>query len=599
MNRKNLILLALLFVFEVLFYQQKPGVNMLIFNTLLLIGSLLYKPELKSNLKWLLMAISLLISSACVAYYGDALSCITAFITIAVIASLHFESKSSVGVALAGTMLSYICSPFYFIQDVINQVNTWQETKDKYGLTKIGLALLATVIVLVFFFIYRSSNVMFYSFTQNINLDFISLSWILFTINGLLLIFTFFNYRPFNFFKRYIDEPNQILISNELNNKTNKDFALNPTLELFTGRFLLILLNILLLIVNTLDFNYFIKGQLPSGVSYSEYVHQGVGLLIFSIIIAISIILFLFRGELNFYKQSKFLRVLAYIWIFQNILIAISILLRNNMYINALGLTEKRIGVYVYLLLCIIGLVITILKLKNKYSNAYFIRLTSWIFYAILLLSCPINWDNIITKHNLQRTDIAENIDYLNSLSDSNLPLLLAYAKEHSLDTQVNSNQIEYSIHGPQQTMYNNLTQERTWKSYTIDRYYIDKALQNVDLQKFQLSYINISKIDVLCRFKNLKELELDNCYNFDNQNIRNLSQLKKLSITNSSISSINFLYHMPNIEYLDLSNSKIKNYAPLLSMKNLKTLKINKPNNKITKYLQDHLPNTQIEFIN
>src|SRR5690606_9210762 len=64
---------------------------------------------------------------------------------------------------------------------------------------------------------------------------------------------------------------------------------------------LFVLLNLLILSVNITDLVFLWGGaELPEGVSYSQMVHQGVGSLIFSIILAVSVILFVFNGKAKF-----------------------------------------------------------------------------------------------------------------------------------------------------------------------------------------------------------------------------------------------------------------------------------------------------------
>jgi hypothetical protein len=119
----------------------------------------------------------------------------------------------------------------------------------------------------------------------------------------------------------------------------------------YTGVLLLAMLNILLATVNGLDIYYLgILHTTPAGITFSQYLHNGTDSLIASIILAVSVILFYFRGYLNFYEGNKWLKALTYLWIAQNIMLVISTAYRNTVYIGDYGLTHKRIGVYVYLI---------------------------------------------------------------------------------------------------------------------------------------------------------------------------------------------------------------------------------------------------------
>ena len=61
--------------------------------------------------------------------------------------------------------------------------------------------------------------------------------------------------------------------------------------------------------------------------------------------------LYYFRGRLNYHSKNKTLKLLAYVWIAQNIFMILSTAYRNNMYIEESGISYKKIGLYVYLML--------------------------------------------------------------------------------------------------------------------------------------------------------------------------------------------------------------------------------------------------------
>src|SRR5690606_33191061 len=91
----------------------------------------------------------------------------------------------------------------------------------------------------------------------------------------------------------------------------------------------------------------------------------------------------------------------------------------------------KRIGVYVYLLLCLIGLVTTLVKVLSQKSNWFLIRINSWAFYTVFVMSCPINGDNIIVSYNCKNYKMVEikHIDrgYQSELSHTNLATLFHF----------------------------------------------------------------------------------------------------------------------------------------------------------------------------
>jgi hypothetical protein len=172
--------------------------------------------------------------------------------------------------------------------------------------------------------------------------------------------------------------------------------------------------------INSVWFNFKCEGQY-----LKQYVHQGTYLLILSILISIAIILYFFRGNLNFYKQNKFLKYLSFIWLAQNGILAISVGIRNFRYIEHYNLAYKRIGVAIFLLLTLYGLYTVLLKVKKKKSTFYLFKTNALAFYIILVISSLVNWDKCIATYNFSHSDTAFlDLDYLSSFSDKTLPYL-------------------------------------------------------------------------------------------------------------------------------------------------------------------------------
>ena len=119
-----------------------------------------------------------------------------------------------------------------------------------------------------------------------------------------------------------------------------------------------------------------------------------------------TIIIYFFRGKLNFYSKNQFLKTLAYIWIGQNALLAASVLMRNMQYINSFGLAYKRIGVLIFLILIIIGLATMVQKVAQRKSFFYLLNANSWATYIVLIFATSISWDTYITNYNLKFKEV-------------------------------------------------------------------------------------------------------------------------------------------------------------------------------------------------
>jgi len=196
--------------------------------------------------------------------------------------------------------------------------------------------------------------------------------------------------------------------------------------EFISAIVLLILVNVLLFIVNAIDIRWVWFGfEYTEEFNLKQFVHEGTYLLIISILLSIIIMLYYFRRNLNFYPKKRIIQKLAYIWIVQNFILVISVIIRNLHYVTYWGLAYKRIGVFIFLAAVIFGLITLYLKIKRKKSFYHLLRVNSLAIFLILVSSSLFNWDGIIAKHNLNHP-IKDHMEtsYLLSMSDKILPLI-------------------------------------------------------------------------------------------------------------------------------------------------------------------------------
>jgi hypothetical protein len=184
-------------------------------------------------------------------------------------------------------------------------------------------------------------------------------------------------------------------------------------------------LNILIFSLNLLDFSTLWLGKTGENINYSAELHDGTNALIFSIVMAMMVILYFFRGNLNFYKKNKIIQLLAYLWIVQNAFLVASVFLRDYHYMDMHGLTYKRIGVLVFLLLCIIGLITVYIKVKQQKTLFYLLKANGLMWYVLLLFFSCFNWDVIILSFNIaHQFKVAADVPHVQKMSDKIIPVL-------------------------------------------------------------------------------------------------------------------------------------------------------------------------------
>lgn len=231
----------------------------------------------------------------------------------------------------------------------------------------------------------------------------------------------------------------------------------------------LVTLNVLIFSANLADLRYvwFDYGN-ASPQELSQYVHSGTSLLIIAILLAMGVILWYFRGNLNFYPDKGLLKLMAYIWIAQNAMLALSVGLRNWQYVQQYGLAPLRLGVFWFLMLVGFGLLSMFLKVKHEKSIYYLLRQNGWAFFISMLVASSINWDNWITRYNLQaNTQTLDTHFLLYRISDKNIALLWKYQDQITEKSDLEAARVEELLMRKQQHFLNRLGRQ-DWRGWNV-----------------------------------------------------------------------------------------------------------------------------------
>lgn len=402
---------TLIFIF--IFYNEDVGLNATL--TGLLIWFLLYqqpiKPENKKDF-WLL-SVCVFISALSFAWYGDAFSFFAMFVSIIV---LGFQSQYP--------KINIVLYPFLWFLNYAGFI--FKFFSFKYWLPKkiagnnlfkkfLAIVAIPSFFVITFIAIYANGSDIFYSFFQNISLN---LNFIQIVFLGCFGFFLFFNVW-------YVFIPKIVIKMNTqlgMNFSTGKQINLKPTFSFLeidferkSGEISLILLNILLVFF-IITYNYEQFFSIAKTATLSDEVHQRVATIIFSIIMAIGVIMFYFKSSFNFDKKAGLLKKLSYVWIILNALLIVSAFIKNAEYVSVLGLTFKRIGVFIFLALSLIGLFITYLKLHFSKTNIFLLNRMMRVFFITFIITSCINFSRIVTKYNIafHKND---DVEYLKNLN--------------------------------------------------------------------------------------------------------------------------------------------------------------------------------------
>ncbi len=397
MKKYHLILVCSL-IFTLLFYNESVGVNLSIFGLVLTGIICFFFQDQFTSRSHLVLVVTSILSCIAFAWYGDFVS----FLALAMsVCFLQFKTQE--------TNLKIVqVFPLAFINGITSLgrmllFSQWlpkREIKNDFAKKLIAYFLIPTVFVGLFFTVYAFGSDHFSALFTDYYLDVNFFQLILIALLGFYLSFTFWNYWiPEAFYEK------NSLLDNDFNNqneiKNQRIFSyLDIDFERRSGEITLVLLNVLLLVF-IVTYNYEQFFEVVEKSKLSADTHERVNSVIFSIVMAVGVILFYFKGGFNFDEKAKNLKRLSKIWILLNGILIISTIIKNSEYVSFFGLTYKRLGVYAFLILAIIGLVFTFLKITKKKTNAYLINQMVWYFYGTILLCSYVNWGNLITNYNI------------------------------------------------------------------------------------------------------------------------------------------------------------------------------------------------------
>ncbi|MEI7597183.1 MAG: DUF4153 domain-containing protein [Bacteroidota bacterium] len=619
MKRKDLCLIIATAIYSFLFYRQSAGINFLLFSIVLTIMQIVLSPNWKTNKKIIVAAIASILSGVSVMLYGNTLAVISNITSLSMLVAFSTTNRNSIISASINTVYSYASSFIYIMIDWVDRShkrkNEKNENAPKNSISKVWFFVIPIFLFIVFFIFYQNSNPIFKDFTKKINLDFISLSWINFTFWGFVWLYGYFYFRNIGFVNSWEIKENNLTLEELPEDKdTFWGRILNLQNKNMIGLSTLIMLNLLLFIVNILDVQYiWIQQNLPARLTFAEFIHNGIGTLILSIIMAIIIILVLFKGKINFFEQNKTIKMLAYIWIAQNIILIISNLLKNQMYIEVFGFTYKRIGVYIWLIMALGGLISTIYKIYAVKSNWFLFRANGWIGFSVLVVASLFNWDMLIVKYNLTKSEspdksyilelspevlpfIIESDLYKNSLDETFQPKDDWYNTYRTYDQKKLKEIIDIKLIGflnnyvasdwrsitlREINTYNRLKKlnnEKKIKSISINEYIYQsdialKYLNNVN--ELSLKNIDSNVVKSINTFNSLSILKLEQCNIKDIQSLPDSPKITELSLANNTIQNLKNLDKYPMLEILDISGNSTINMATLPAISSLKEINI------------------------
>lgn len=403
-KERNSITLILAIIGSYLFFKEEVGVNVLVF-TLFSAIAVVYL-NVKRGLRPLIYAIApAILCSVFVVVYPQSLTFAIWLLSFLIMWSSMLEDSYPITTVVQGFVSIFeSCIGFFHKKKYSGNL---EKEKMKQGI----IYLISAFIVIVFLMLYVNSNPVFNDFFSRIDLSFIQFGFVMMTIGLYILLYGLV------LIKKNKDIQNLNSIKQEIN-KTQ--LSIRDEQEFKIAKLSITIVALLLFIANITDLFILFTGKLPAGMSYSEYVHQGFYTLIFTLSLAVGLIIYFYRGQLNFHDKIKQLKNISIFWILQNLLLALLTAYKNYLYVEVYGLTYKRIAVFLGLLCIIIGLILSLNKLKQPLTNwFYFNKLALYAYISLFFISF-IPFDKLITKYNLTNSQTID-IEYILNLEHPDL----------------------------------------------------------------------------------------------------------------------------------------------------------------------------------
>ena len=430
--------------------------------------------------QWWLVAATWLTASLAVFFTASFLAVFFYFVTLIYFTAVQQPSKTSFVLGFGQTVQSFFTGVYRVFHDFGEHFKTGNLGQKKKWLIQTLMVLVPLLIVIIFFKLYQIADVNFYELTKFINLDWISWGFIFVYILLVVFLYGLYYFKPLNDvveleknLKNEINQNYQDKVQNFFGVKQERKLAL----------VLFISLSALLCIYLTLDVHYLFDsfGTVKADSFYSNSIHEGIGAVIFSIVLVIILITYFFRGSLNF-EQHRLVKNISRFWLLLNSLLLITTGAKNFEYVTQLGLTGKRLGVYLYLILSLVGLILTIYKITKSLSIWYLIRSSAITFIFVFSLIANINWHRFIAEYNLKYVSEQQlDLWYIYELGPDAYPALMDYHIAHNLVQTDLGIQLANNLIYERSILANRMNR-LTWRSFNYADYYLAKQLNRFNI---------------------------------------------------------------------------------------------------------------------
>jgi hypothetical protein len=409
-----------------LFDRQSIGINLPLFGLyVLLVSAFLRRPD-KPSLLFYVVAAAWLLTAISTVYYHSVLAITMNIASLLALAGIMHATRlrSLVNAFLhAGVLLGLAVPGFFAGKEFFNK--DVARPKQKRRSLVVGVVVVLSVLA-IFTTLFAFSNPVFGDIISNI-FSRLSLANVHIFVLGAFITFAFLIKYSAPFFADKDAVADDNLVRRRKHYPNQRSFpARRLDAENKLAMVLFLLLNLLILVFNVIDVRWVWFNFVWDGEYLRPFVHQGTFILIFTLMLSITLVLLFFRGNLNFFSKAKPLKLMVYLWLLQNMILATSVGMRTVRYVQFCNLAYLRIGLFFFLLAVVFGLITVFIKIYKGKSAWFMLRTNALFVFCGLCLLTTADWNRIIARYNITHAATAFfPRDYMISLPDNALPVLV------------------------------------------------------------------------------------------------------------------------------------------------------------------------------
>lgn len=231
-------------------------------------------------------------------------------------------------------------------------------------------------------------------------------------------------------------------------------------------------LNLLYLAANVADLLYlWLSFDLPEGMTYAQFAHEGSYRLIIAVMLA-AITLTAFFPANSIQLANRVTRKLAFLFVFQNLLVLAGAARRLYLYVSVYDLSRFRVATMLWMMLVAIGFLLIFIRIRKHLPIMFLFRTNAVTCVLMLSAVAFLNVDGFIANWNVSQyeTGVRDWLD-VNYLAELEAPALPALAHAANLARSKKNAKLAERA---ERALVRCLDEERTtlisWQSWTWRR---------------------------------------------------------------------------------------------------------------------------------